>query len=160
MALNGNERDFCKIVKKSGMDVRSWNFFTPKIQPSSKCEKKFSSDCWKIVKKSEMGAQSWNFFHIQTRVVSWCKKNFKKNFSSVHPFLIFLQFFKNPHLNTWCRIASSAFARWLNITTFRPCVMWAVIRGVRSHGPLHTRLECRNLPSRSEGWWRDAPLCI
>jgi len=47
------------------------------------------------------------FFHVLLRVVSWCKKNF----SSVRPFLIFLQFFKNrvhSHLNTqWC-VASSA----------------------------------------------------
>ena len=31
--LNRNERDFWKIVKKSGMDVRSWNFFTSRYNP-------------------------------------------------------------------------------------------------------------------------------
>jgi len=62
--LNGNERDFWKILKKSGMDVRSWNFFYVKIQPSSKREKNFSFVRPFLIFLQFFKNRSWNFFHI------------------------------------------------------------------------------------------------
>jgi len=39
-------------------------------------------------------------------------------------------------------------------------ILWRDQRPGPSHSPLHTRPECWNLQSTSEGWRRDAPPCI
>ena len=80
--------------------------------------------------------RSWNFFMFRRGLYL----DVTKNFSSVRPFLIFLQFFKNSvhsHLNTRWSVASSAFARRLKISAFRPCVKWAVAQCRGNYLPLN-----------------------
>ena len=114
--LNGNERDFWKIVKKSGMDVRSWNFFYVKIQPSSKCEKISASyvHFWFFYNFSKIGTEIFFTFrrglYLDVKKISapyvhsWYFYNFKDRVHS--------------HLNTRWSVASSAFAHRPKISTF------------------------------------------
>jgi len=80
------------------MDVRSWNFFISRYNPRLNM-KKISSwyvHFWFFYNFSKIGAEI--FFTFRQRLYL----EVKKNFSSVRPFLIFLQFFKNcvhSHLN-------------------------------------------------------------
>ena len=90
--LNVNERHFWKIVKKSGTDVRSWDFFTSKIQPSSKRKKNFSFVRPFLIFLQFFKNRSWNFFTFRRGLYLDVKK-FQLR-TSIHSWF-FLQFFKN-----------------------------------------------------------------
>jgi len=122
--LNGNERDFWKIVKKSGMDVRSWNFFYVKIQPSSKCEKISASyvHFWFFYNFSKIGTEI--FFTFRRELYLDVKK-FQHRTSIPDFFTIFQRSRSFPLKYTVERRVIS-FCSSTEDFTFQPCVKWAV----------------------------------
>ena len=130
MYLNGNECNFWKIVKKSGMNVWSWNFFYVKIQRSSKREKKFQLrtsifDFFTIFQKLEL-----KFFSTFRQGLYLDVEKFQLYTSIPDFFAIFqklrsftFKYMVERRIVSW----SSAFARWLKISTFWPCVLCCLV---------------------------------